>query len=40
MDSRYARLTRNGHGDDHGPDVWITPRSSWPAIHHAEVLAR
>jgi hypothetical protein len=39
MDSYYAQLTCNGHSDDDGPDVWITPGSSWPAIHHAEVLA-
>jgi hypothetical protein len=39
MGSFYAQLTRNGHSDDDGPDVWITPGSSWPAIHHADVLA-
>jgi hypothetical protein len=39
MDSYYAQLTRNGHGDDDGTDVWITPGASWPAIHHADVLA-
>jgi hypothetical protein len=39
MGSYYAQLTRNGHTDDDGPDVWITPGPAWPAVHHADVLA-
>jgi hypothetical protein len=26
-DSYYAQLTRNGHSDDDGPEIWITPPS-------------
>jgi hypothetical protein len=37
--SFYAQLTRNGHSDDDEPDVWITPGSAWPAVHHTDVLA-
>ena len=25
MDGYFARLTRNGHSDDDGPEIWITP---------------
>jgi hypothetical protein len=29
MGSFYAQLTRNGHTDVAGPDVWIMPGPAW-----------
>uniref|UniRef100_UPI003F49816A hypothetical protein n=1 Tax=Amycolatopsis sp. CA-096443 TaxID=3239919 RepID=UPI003F49816A len=30
--SFFAQLTRNGNNDDNGPDIWITPGASFPAV--------
>jgi len=36
--SFYAQLTRNGHSDDDGPELWLTPLAI-PVVRSPEELA-